>query len=317
MSEGFRERKIYFSRYELLKALRWSTEGRSYSRLTKSLDRLSGVRIRATNSFYDNTSKSYQTCNFGIIDAYEINDRRLKQGTRSETQKSFFIWSEMIFDSFRAGFIKKLDLDLYFELKSAVSRRLYRYLDKHFYYKSVVEKPLMLFAFEKLGLSRSYRFVSSIRQQLEPAVQELIKVGFLASCEIAGKGEQATIKFVAKVQSPTSFGHSKFENQTHAVRIPEPRKAQAIPETSRDQTSFSPGRLVGEDTATKGMQPTNAANSVLEALVSRGITIQQARRLLDRKSESDLRAILTSASIATRRKAAFTIPTALSGSERW
>ena len=47
MDQGFRDRKIYFTRYELLKALRWSTEGRSYQRLIKSLDRLSGARIRA------------------------------------------------------------------------------------------------------------------------------------------------------------------------------------------------------------------------------------------------------------------------------
>jgi len=64
MNHGFKDRKIYFSRYELLKTLQWSTEGRSYKRLIKSLDRLSGVRIRSSNSFYDNSSKSYQTRNF-------------------------------------------------------------------------------------------------------------------------------------------------------------------------------------------------------------------------------------------------------------
>ena len=69
MDEGFRDRKIHFTRYELLRILRWTTEGRSYQRLTKSLDRLSGVRIKAANAFYDNNTKNYQTLNFGIIDA--------------------------------------------------------------------------------------------------------------------------------------------------------------------------------------------------------------------------------------------------------
>ena len=115
--------------------------------MIKSLDRLSGVRLRSTNSFYDNVTKTYQTCNFGIIDAYEINDERAgMKGSEGDPRKSFFIWSEALFDSFKAGFIKKLDLDLYFSLKSAVSRRLYRYLDKHFYYKSVLEMPLMMLA---------------------------------------------------------------------------------------------------------------------------------------------------------------------------
>jgi Replication initiator protein A len=195
MSKGFRERKVYFTRYELLKTLRWSTEGRSYQRLVKSLDRLSGVRIRSTNSFYDNSSKAYQTCNFGIIDAYEINDGRGRLQLEEETPKSFFIWSEALFTSFKAGYIKKLDLDLYFSLKSAVSRRLYRYLDKHFYYKTSIERPLVQFAFEKLGLSRTYRFVSSIRQQMEPALQELVEIGFLSKYEFVGKSTATCIRF--------------------------------------------------------------------------------------------------------------------------
>ena len=83
--EGVRSRKIHFPRYELLKILRWTTEGRSYTRLQNALDRLSGVRIKATNAFYDNETKLHSTRNFGIIDAYEINDGR-------DTHPSFFTW---------------------------------------------------------------------------------------------------------------------------------------------------------------------------------------------------------------------------------
>lgn len=205
MDQGFRGRKIYFTRYELLKTLRWSTEGRSYSRLVKSLDRLSGVRIRSANSFYDNVSKSYQTCNFGIIDSYEINDHRSVKSDDGEPPQSFFVWSEMLFDSFRCGFIKKLDLDLYFSLRSSVSRRLYRYLDKHFYFRPTVERPLMILAFEKLGISRNYKYVSSIRQQLEPAAEELVRIGFLRGFEFIGKGEQTVIRFISQQAGSPSF----------------------------------------------------------------------------------------------------------------
>jgi len=298
MDDGFRNRKVYFSRYELLKALRWSTEGRSYSRLTKSLDRLSGVRIRAANSFYDNNSKSYQTCNFGIVDSYEINDHRSKK-TSGEAPRSFFVWSEMIFDSFRAGFIKKLDLDLYFSLKSAVSRRLYRYLDKHFYYKSVIEKPLMLLAFEKLGLSRSYRFVSSIKQQLEPAIEELTRCGFLARCEVLGKGESATIRFVAGHQVITGGQGSSSEppqNALFSARHADRNAARnAAGNTERPKErpseSYSETRSHHGAQAASVLSNAHVRDQTIEALVSRGITVSQAKRLLERKSASDLEAI--------------------------
>lgn len=200
MDQGFRDRKVYFSRYELLKILRWSSEGRSYQRLTRSLDRLSGVRIRAQNAFFDNSTKGFQTCNFGVIDAYELNDSRGSKclGEGGEGKKSFFIWSEAIFDSFKCGFIKKIDLDFYFTLNSAVSRRLYRYLDKHFYFRPVIEKPLLTLAFEKLGLSRSYQYVSAVKQQLEPACEELCKRGFLESYEFLGKGATTLVRFVSR-----------------------------------------------------------------------------------------------------------------------
>ncbi len=269
MDQGFRERKVYFSRYELLKILRWTTEGRSYSRLTKSLDRLSGVRIRSTNGFYDNSSKSYQTCNFGIIDAYEINDERASKrlsglGSDREPKKSFFIWSEMMFDSFNAGFIKKIDLDLYFSLNSAVSRRLYRYLDKHFYYKPIIEKPLLTLAFEKLGLSRSYQYISSIKQQIEPAAEELIKLGFLSAYEFVGKGPQTSVRF--------TLGKGQIEEQS--VR-----------------SANLPLRNAHSSRVTAAVELSDVGNKLKAGLVERGITEEQAARLLSKKSESEMQQI--------------------------
>lgn len=192
VDEGMVDRKVYFTRYELLRILRWTTEGRSYTRLQRALDRLSGVRIKASNAFYDNESKLYNTRNFGIVDAYEINDAR-----EPEAKSSFFIWSEVLFGSFQAGFIKKLDLDFYLDLKSAVSKRLYRYLDKHFWYKSKVQLNLFTLAHEKIGISRNYRFASSLRQQIDPAVEELTNLGFLARAEYSGRGDATEIALFA------------------------------------------------------------------------------------------------------------------------
>lgn len=275
VDDGFQNRKVYFSRYELLKILRWTTEGRSYSRLTRSLDRLSGVRIRASNAFYDNSSKSYQTKNFGIIDAYEISGKKgkgaaAKRGERNE--QSYFIWSEQIFNSFKSGFVKKLDLDYYFTLKSAVSRRLYRYLDKHFYFRSVLEKQLLQLAFEKLGLSRNYKYVSSIKQQLEPALDELRSHGFLDRYEYVGKGEGTVIRLYAK-----SAGKS-------AISVSEP---SALPvgeaQVRQSQSTRQPSRHL-EIPATS---PDAQRAALIEALVTRGLSFAQARRLMEPAASAD------------------------------
>ncbi len=257
MEHGFDEPKVHFTRYELLKALRWSTEGRSYQRLIKSLDRLSGVRIRSSNSFYDNSTKSYQTSNFGIIDAYEINDER---SSASAEKTSFFIWSDMLFNSFKSGYIKKLDLDLYFSLKSAVARRLYRYLDKHFYFKGVIDCHLMTLAFEKIGLSRSYRYISSIKQQLKPALQELVAVGFLSNYEFTGDAEATVLRCFSNIQNtekPSSYSSKEPKAVENSV---DPEK------TGKRLESLSHLEPLQEQLVTQ--------------LAERGLNLKQAKNLI-------------------------------------
>jgi hypothetical protein len=208
--QEFKDRKVTFTRYELLRILKWSTEGRSYGRLQRALDRLSGVRIKTSNGFFDNSTKSHQTRNFGIIDAYELNDSRAERdiprsgsasgvgaGKESAQKPSFFIWSEPMFNSFQSGFIKKLDLDFLLGLKSAVSKRLYRFLDKHFWYRSKIQYNLFTLAHEKIGISRNYSYASQLKQQLEPAIDELVANGFLLGCEYVGKGSDTEIVLVA------------------------------------------------------------------------------------------------------------------------
>ncbi len=207
VDQGFNSRKVFFTRYELLKALRWTTEGRNYSRIQKGLDRLSGVRIKATNAFFDNSTKSHSTVNFGLIDAYEINDGR--DGTSHSSAPSFFVWSEVLYDSFKVGYIKKIDLDFYLGLKSAVSKRLYRYLDKHFWYRGTIRINVFVLSHEKLGVSRNYRYVSLLRQQLDPALNELAQAGFVSSFHYEGRGPETEIV----ICSARKCGRSKVQPQ--------------------------------------------------------------------------------------------------------
>lgn len=265
-TQEFRDRKVTFTRYELLRILKWSTEGRSYGRLQRALDRLSGVRIKTSNGFYDNSSKSHQTRNFGIIDAYELNDGRGDRDaleekahgsarTHSETtvKPSFFVWSEAMFTSFQSGFIKKLDLDFLLGLKSAVSKRLYRFLDKHFWYRSKVQYNLFTLAHEKIGISRNYAYASQLKQQLQPAIEELMENGFLQGCEYVGKGNDTEIILVAGVgnrQAP-AIGTRAATTSVQAHAAPTPASG------SQD------GEL-----------------SIVEALEQRGLAKPQALRLV-------------------------------------
>ena len=152
---AFHEREVHFSRYELLKLLRWADTTRNYRRLSSSLRRWKGLTIYSDRAFYDQKHKSWVTRDFGIFDNLYIYEREETDGKYAPA-KSRFIWNEVIFDSFQAGYLKKLDWELYMSLKDPVAKRLYRFLDKRFYWKDTVTIDLHELAFNKIRVSRNY-----------------------------------------------------------------------------------------------------------------------------------------------------------------
>ena len=183
-AQGLSSPKVHFSRYELLRRLGWPDKGASYRRLHRALDRLLGVTITATRAFYDIRTRSYVDVGFHIIDDYALFDEpRGRKARDSEPPQSYIRWNNVIYASFLAGYVKGIDLGLYLSLRSAVSRRLYRYLDKKRYDgKPQFRIGMHKLAFEKLGMSRTY-YPSHIRAELARAHEELLRIGFIRAVD--------------------------------------------------------------------------------------------------------------------------------------
>ena len=158
----FHSPEVNFSRYELLKLLRWPDENKYYKRLATSLRRWKGVTIYSDRAFYDHARKSWVTRDFGIFDNLYVYEREAAEGWKAPA-KSRFVWNEVLFQSFQAGYIKKLDWDLYLSLKDPVAKRLYRFLDKRFYRQGEVVMDLHELAFNKVRLSRNYNTAQAKR----------------------------------------------------------------------------------------------------------------------------------------------------------
>jgi hypothetical protein len=173
--QGFENRKVHTTRYELLKIMKWGDTGQYYRRLREILEQLLAVTI-TTNAFWDHTLKGYREIGFHIIDEYSFfeDEKRRRKSTSGGLSLSLgsFSWSEILFESFRNGYIKTLNTEVYFGLGSYISKRLYRYEDKHLYQGEPFEVDLFKLAFEKLEMSEKYRYPSEIIRKLQPAIQE-------------------------------------------------------------------------------------------------------------------------------------------------
>lgn len=179
--------QVEFCRRDVIKRLGWDPNGRSYDRLTLSLDRLVGVTIRTRNAFYDAANRRWASKEaFHILERYKIMDGTLPGQAQPSLFPSWIRWSPELYANMQAGYIKSLDVNLFLSLKSAISQALYRYLDKK---RGGDNKPvfrigLKTLVFEHLGMSRSY-FPSEAKHKLKPAHQELIGCGFLSRVEFA------------------------------------------------------------------------------------------------------------------------------------
>jgi hypothetical protein len=180
-ANNFRDRRVQFSRAELLKLLGWTRTGTNYERILLSLCRWSTVFFLYENSWWENSRQSFETQGFNVIDNFKLSDGRQSSGPAGQMEFPFcsFSWNEIVFGSFQAGYLKRLDFEFYLRLKHATSKRMYRFLDKRFHRGSTQKFNLSQLAFEKIGLSRSYTDSGKLKEKLQPAIDELTEAGFL------------------------------------------------------------------------------------------------------------------------------------------
>jgi plasmid replication initiation protein len=181
LKTNFTSPTVTFTRHELMSIIGWPNQGHSYKRLEQSFSRWVGTTVVYEGTFWDNAIKCRVNAGFNILDSFTIYDGEVRKKLRARQQElplSSFTWGRKFFESCQADNLKRLDLVVYFGLRSAVSRQLYRFLDKRFHQRADLVFDLAVLAFEHVGLSRNYSAAKS-KEKLKPALEELEGIGFL------------------------------------------------------------------------------------------------------------------------------------------
>src|SRR5262249_48435515 len=138
--QKFADRKVPFTRYELIKLLGWRDKGETYARIDQSLRRWMGVTLYYEKAWWSREEQSWVAEQCPLLEQVSLMDRERRarrlhlNAEAPHAGKSFFVWNEVVWASFRAGHLKKLDFDFYKALATAISKRMFRFLDKRFYY---------------------------------------------------------------------------------------------------------------------------------------------------------------------------------------
>ncbi len=177
-------KKVYFSRYDLLKRLGWSINATYYHRLEMSFKKLAAVRVEAMNAFGDKNKKRFVNMGLTFIQEWKLNSE-----TRGGERSSYVLWSDRIAQSINHELTRYLDATFYFEeLTSPIERRLFRYLDNHFEGKQAhLALDVRDLSHEHLGISRQYKYISQVMQRIEPALVLFVARGYLESWMLSGE----------------------------------------------------------------------------------------------------------------------------------
>jgi hypothetical protein len=198
-ANDFTDPTVAFSRYELLKIIRWPDEGKSYKRLAAALNRWTGVKLHYEKSWYDKQRKCRVDAIFHILESVIIYDRSAQPLANSQDQDeqpcSTFSWNKVFFRSCQAGNLKRLNLDVYFSLESPITKQLYRFLDKNFYDHETLTFELRELAVGHVGMSANYT-IPRIKEKLAPCLEELERIGL--------------IEPMVKEQRYSKLGHGKW-----------------------------------------------------------------------------------------------------------
>jgi hypothetical protein len=182
---------VSFSLYELLKVLGKNRGGNNYEKVRESLDRVADCVIHAKNAFYDNETEQFRTHRFTPWSVHFASTRR-GQGRSSERHVLKF--HEILVRSYNSGYLKTLDTDFFFSLKSPMAKSLYQLVDAKRRGKlswTVGVQQLR----QLIPMPESYRYDSKIREKVEPGLKELKRRGFLERADYEEREEDQVICF--------------------------------------------------------------------------------------------------------------------------
>lgn len=176
---GFADRKVSFTRYQLIRLLGWRDDTKTYDRLEESLNRWTGVTLFYRNAWWDKRRGCWVDEKFHVIDNVWLCHRHdTRPDVGPGAPQSAFVWNEVLFRSFQGGNLKAIDFEFFKGLQSAIAKRLYRFLDKRFFHRRHWEFDLKELSWNHVGLSHGYD-AASLKRKLRVGIVELERAGYL------------------------------------------------------------------------------------------------------------------------------------------
>ncbi len=158
--------------------------GREYRAIKRALERITTTAIKSEGTFYHKGEQHWVSEVFHLYDAVVFQGKRLRDGEIADT--NYLYLSDLYLQSLNSFYVKPLDYHYQQSLRSPIASRLYEILGVKFYGVRNHRQAEVCFRYSTLTQLlpvEQHQYLSDARKQLNPAHQELVATGFLASYE--------------------------------------------------------------------------------------------------------------------------------------
>lgn len=160
-----------------------NVHGKFYQRLKVAMDRFIPLRFRALTE----TDRQEEVKWLNIFQEASFSlDRASGRCTGTVT------WTDKLIQSMDSGFFRLLDAGRYMGLDGITAKHLYRFLAVAFEKTELVVIDARKLATEHLGIFNVPKYLSRLLQTLEPAFDQLVRIGVMKSYHVV-KAEEWTI----------------------------------------------------------------------------------------------------------------------------
>ena len=170
-----------FSLHELILIMGLEPSGRTYEEIKRSLRRIAATVLESDSAFWSKGQQRHISDTFSLWNV-RFDGITDKNGSGSRHQIEF---GKLFRRSFEEHYLRGLDIEFFWNLDSAVAKRLYRLVDLKREGEALWKTDLFDLQ-ERIPLG-PYGYVSKIKEKLSAAHVELIERGFLSDVVYEGR----------------------------------------------------------------------------------------------------------------------------------
>jgi hypothetical protein len=174
---------IRFSGADMIRLLRLRKGGFHYDEINDWCKRMVATTIMSESSVFLADRRQYASDTFHVFDRVVLIGEELADGRKSESYQVYL--SEWQLTNLNHGYLLPLDFNAYVQLRRDISKALFGHLSVWFYASrgQTIEKRYTDLC--QLLSIRAYPHVSKARSVLEPSLEELVGIEYLASWDLA------------------------------------------------------------------------------------------------------------------------------------